>query len=279
MTIEASNIPTTGVNLSDTTPANTGTTSAGTGTEASRNDHIHALESIVKTKLATAVQEILLNVPQPKHSYRFENNSNDEYGSKNLTENGNIDYSSANKKFGSYAGDATGAGGDNFSQGTLLDDINTIYTKGVTFEFWFRPTNVSTNGWIMCKFNKYPNGDNGFEVMISSSTVRFSVSIGGVEVALTSPTLSNNTWYHIACIHTRQGYCYLYLDGVLVKKNETTHSSFMPDGTQQDFFFFANHTGGQSQTTGQLDSFNIYDNVLTPQQIWNLYKRTGETLW
>jgi hypothetical protein len=83
-------------------------------------------------------------------------------------------------------------------------------TSPFTVEAWFYCTNVSVSEGPIYKQHDGTSTGDTVEIRIASGTV-----VGYIENnSVTSASISNNTWYHVAWVRNGSGVCTLYLNGV-----------------------------------------------------------------
>lgn len=105
----------------------------------------------------------------------------------------------------------------------------------------------------------------------TNSNITFVISNGttATNTALTSSTLSMNTWYHIACTY-EQGKMKLYLNGELDKEITTT---ITPNYELiQKCFIGALNSSSKYQTNSKINDVRIYNHCLSQKEIKEISK-------
>lgn len=92
-----------------------------------------------------------------------------------------------------------------------------------TFECWFMTTNASVLSGIMSKRNPGGAANNTFAVELIGGSLYFTLSVSAAPTQINMGTITNNTWYHVACV-VNGGYGYAYLNGVQVGQQAWTDS-------------------------------------------------------
>lgn len=106
---------------------------------------------------------------------------------KSVVANGSAQVDTAQKEFGTGSFECTVGG----SYLTVADSADWDFGTGdFTIDFWFRPNATGTQTLIS------RNGFGDYRINYDSTTLQ--VHLGGIEVILTSWSVSTGTWYHFA---------------------------------------------------------------------------------
>lgn len=174
-------------------------------------------------------------------------------------------------KFGN--GFAFNGNGGRFTHSTLLD----VMGDEITIAGWVKPdaTGMSAGQCWLSKQNVGGMGEQLWLKFNMSSRVPTSIGAsyrsGGVFINLNSSvTWTDDTWYHYAFTWDSNG-ARIYVDG---KPEGSNTTPIMGDGTAIDLSI---GTGGLTSQPfkGVIDDVRIYEDVLTDQEIADLYNCTG----
>jgi hypothetical protein len=190
--------------------------------------------------------------------------------------------------------------------GTLLNGVGFTSTESGTFIF--DGTNDSIDlgdkfdmglsSFTFCTYFKL-SATTFFHGIFSKSiaadaTQRYAVSIynygGGYKISTfmsnggvtdvetpSTITVTTNTWYHISVVYNRTDKVYLYVNGVL--DSSATISQFQAVDFQSNYNFRIGSYGDASNNpsyflNGSLSQFQIYNRILTQQEILQNYNAT-----
>jgi len=147
-----------------------------------------------------------------------------------ITRNGNTTqgtfspFSLPNGRWSNYANSST-------SYLKIADSTAFDLPNDFTVEFWFYPTTLSNNPYIMT-LGQSTSGD-GFLIYYSNATASLRFYSNGSAV-LIGPSLSNNQWYHIAIVRSGGGSNNLtmYVNGVsqVTATNTTSYTGIAGNG-------------------------------------------------
>jgi hypothetical protein len=176
---------------------------------------------------------------------------------KTVTVNGNSNTSAAYFKTGNAAMSFDGLG----DYLTLADSSDWDFGTGdFTIEFWYRTTTVTSAVEILSQRSTtygpiyVRRNSSKIDLFISTNGTSW---LAGAAPIVESPTISINTWYHVA-ITRRSGTFYLYLDGVPVDSNASYSTTTLPDSTDT---FRIGGSSATSGTNGQIDELRITKGV------------------
>ena len=94
------------------------------------------------------------------------------------------------------------------------------------------------------------------------------VDVNGSDV-ISGGTLAANTWYHIVFTASSTAGKNIYLNGVLEAHNSNTNSTL--NNYSDDNRIGSSRWGSTTNWEGKLDQLRLYNGVLTPAQISQLY--------
>jgi len=205
--------------------------------------------------------------------YKAENNANDSLGTNNGTPQGGLTYT-------------TGKSGNafNFNGTTAYVDMGDVMDIGLnswTYSMWINANNVSS-GLLFAKTRatglsgRVWAGFNGGKLYFA-----FDVSNALSIVIETTTTYITNTWYNFTCVLDRSSNLKMYVNGSLASYTSIQHTNDMTPYTSTDYnnntpFRFGCFTQSDNVTpyafyNGKLDEFNVWNRVLTPAEITELY--------
>jgi hypothetical protein len=110
--------------------------------------------------------------------------------------------------------------------------------------------------------------------MGTNSTMRFAITINGNgdEDQTTAPATLPSGWHYVALtINADEKVHSLYLDGELAARNATARHTPSTLGETTQNWLGRSQYAADGYFDGRLDDFRIYDRVLTPKQIEDLY--------
>jgi hypothetical protein len=211
--------------------------------------------------------------------YKFDGSSSqmllDSSGSYNLINNG-ATFDTTNY--------IKGNGSINFnylsSQYSSIPSIN-LYNiqsvNGISFCLWFRMNNIDTGDWP-CIFN-FNNGNSVaprwilISRYIKNNTLNFDIYNGNNQInRITTNNYIDGNWHHIIWSITNQGSWIIYIDGVIANFTEPLPMDVNIENINFTNNFFAKSFGHlNGYFDGNIDDFRIYNQVLTLNQIQELY--------
>ena len=103
----------------------------------------------------------------------------------------------------------------------------------------------------------------------ANSNLSFCISDGSSssQNSFTTPNLSTNTWYHIACVY-RSGHCLIYINGALHADNTTTIVPKFSNITSVAIGGLASNY----KTDSFINDFRIYDHALSAKEVKEISK-------
>ena len=138
----------------------------------------------------------------------------------------------------------------------------TVGSSAYTVEGWAYFTSANLPGVLLASLTP---GNSGFSLVINNSTT-ISIDQDGVATnSYTVPTMSNNTWHHIAVTRNSSGQETVFVDGVRSSTGmTTTNYNFSGVSTAVGKF----NTGGQWWFTGYCSNIRavVGSNVYDPTQ-------------
>jgi hypothetical protein len=180
------------VTLSDSTPSNLGTASAGSSTVASRSDHVHALPVIAYQNLSgvpsnfptntTLVSGLSAGYSAANHGHNYVTALNNLTGALTLAAGGNVSISSANSTLTISASAGLDENGT-VDGGSYVGEI----LGGITFTTHPQSQTITVNGTLVSFGNITPNVD-------IYSTVSAGVSSYGNRL-YASTTAAGDVWF------------------------------------------------------------------------------------
>lgn len=180
------------------------------------------------------------------------------------TVNGSVVISTAQSQYGGSSVSFPGSSGSYLnlpSAGTLC----TFGTGDFTFEFWVRFNNVSSQQLV---YDSRPTGSNGAYPGVYLATDGTLIYYANSINAITSGSLSANTWYYVAVARSSTS-TKLYVSGNQVGSTYSDSTNYL-NGSSRPMF------GASGYFTGTTDNFNgyIYDLRITK----GVARYTGSTM-
>lgn len=178
---------------------------------------------------------------------------------KTITAYDNAQISTVVKKYGTGSMYFDGTG--DILTVPATDSLN-FGTGDFTIECWFKC--IAFNSTILCSTGYYTAGNNGnYNFRITSATqIAFAVYDGQSQVdytEYTAPSMSLNTWYHIAVVR-KAGNFNIYLNGTSIISK--TLAASLPDaGVNGLTIGRTNYSGGTQYFNGYIDDFRITKGV------------------
>lgn len=205
--------------------------------------------------------------------YKAENNANDSLGTNNGSGIGGIT-------------STTGKSGNAFNfNGTTayvdMGDVMDVGTSSWTYSIWINANNVSS-GLLFAKGRAA--GLSG-RVWAGFNTGKlyfaFDKSNGLSIVIETTTTYSTNTWYNFTCVLDRSSNLKMYVNGLLASYTSTHDTNDMTPYISTNYnnntpfrlgcFTQSDNVTAYAFYNGKLDEFNVWNRVLTPTEITELY--------
>ncbi|NIP31091.1 MAG: hypothetical protein GTN59_11165 [Candidatus Dadabacteria bacterium] len=194
---------------------------------------------------------------------------------------------STTKDYSGYGNHANVIGPNWISQGKVggayyFDGSSEYITLSLPSVFY----DIPNNDFTICLWSKSDNAsvDNSIALMASENTqnfvkmfqfggeIHFGVSSEGTKRAVRSENLSSNTWYHIAAVWSAsEKKLLVYIDGI--EHSETGYRQFAL-GSGAGLLELGHGTASSKFWKGYMDELEIYDRVLTKEQIYQIYLST-----
>lgn len=191
---------------------------------------------------------------------------------------------------GTYTGGFTlgGAGPTEFFDGstafngstgyvTVPNNSNLNLTTGLSVECWIKLAGLSTgSSHYPCPIEKYDGAGNGYLILIKATTNEpyFALLKSSVEKDAQSPTaLTTGRWYHLVGTYDNATER-LYVNGVLVAETAAA-AALASSGTATLRMGNFNIAGATGFVNGSLAGVAVYNQALTPNQVYNHYKAGG----
>lgn len=228
-------------------------------------------ESVTKDFDVTVISR---TPPAAVARFSFENNLEDSTGNfgagQAADKTAEIPLITPTDKALAYAPGAVGSAidfkGDAGPGVKLPDGLITDYSYSVSL--WLNPTEktqfttaffgyAAANSWISVT----PFGTSG-ETMLWSGEQWFDGNFGA--------QIPNGEWSHLALV-VNEGTLYLYLNGSLVTTLENFPDVFTPAGVNSEFSLATNLFPWDANYNGMLDELVIYDDLLSAQDVQELY--------
>lgn len=194
--------------------------------------------------------------------WQFDNSANDSSGnSNNLTGNGTVTFSTADKKFGSHGVVFDGSSGYYDAEKSLLTGLSAYSIAG-----WVM---VSDRGQANSKISFWGENDLlelGLNTSAPANDICFWVT-GGSDVCSTT-LISTNSWYHVVVTVSASG-TKLYLNGVLEGSKALSTVGAVSTSSFKIGAGVWNATGDFLK--GAVDDVIIYNRELTATEVQQIY--------
>ncbi|MBI2658548.1 LamG domain-containing protein [Candidatus Woesearchaeota archaeon] len=151
--------------------------------------------------------------------------------------------------------------------------MSNFTTRYATIEAWIYPKNLigTTQGIV----TKSASSDNGFQLRIESSTIRwYSPDTTPTFSFLSSSSLRNNTWTYV--VGTFDGStAKIYLNGVLDASSSAAFTGFFSNGTKPQRILIGARDASVPDTpfNGIIDEVKIYKRALAAEEVRTHYLR------
>jgi len=163
-----------------------------------------------------------------------------------------------------------------------LGDVMDVGTSSWSYTFWFKTFDAVNSG--IC-FSKSFAGGNSGRFWGGPYNNRFAWNFqAGSNVICTETnngTILPNTWYHVVCVLDRNDKLKLYINGTLASVNVTSGTNNLTPYLSDSFntthpFRIGAYTDSNNITPygffkGQIDSFSVWNRVLTQSEVTELY--------
>ncbi len=215
------------------------------------------------------------DVPDRTGLWTFDNNLNDSAGNNNGT------------FFGGTAVYATGKSGNAIDLDGSNDYVELPYASdpsAYTIAAWIKPTNIS-NVNVFSRTNSsgplvnlsdqlriVPTYDYNGDPVPGQGVFQHLTRTVSDHVLTGTAIVRPNAWYHVAIVATSDGLMRLYVNG----QEDGTPLSIGTLATDGDRFQIGNATkNGMGFFDGLVDDFQIYERVLSDEEIASLFSGTG----
>ena len=213
-------------------------------------------------------------------AYNGESNANDSFGSNNGTAMGGLTYGTG-KIGNAFVGNGT----------TSYIEVGDKFDLGLSswsYNIWFYPTNLSFNRTLFSK-TAWAAGGGRFLLNIESALITFTLTLSDGNYILirdNSTVLPGSQWINLTVVVDRNDKIKLYYNGVLstnVVNLGSVNNNLIPyindnlNNTRPFRIGCGSGTDGFNPETptrfaqGSIDSFNIWNKVLTQAEITELY--------
>ena len=209
-------------------------------------------------------------------AYNAESNTTDSLAVNNGTAIGGLTYTTGK------IGNAFNLNGANSY--IQLGDVMDLGLSSWTYSVWFNCSNAVPNNNILSK--AIAAGSTGRVFMsVLSNKIYFGVQVSSIEVNMIetdgSLTITNNTWYNVTFVLDRTDKLKIYVNGSLqgVVQADGTNNlipySSVNYNTNHPFrigaYTFSDNVSPMNFFNGTIDAVGIWNRVLTPTEITELY--------
>lgn len=166
--------------------------------------------------------------------------------------------------FGAYEFD----GNNDVINTTINPFTNAELASGATITAWIKPNLDKTRNFIF--------DDEGYFNIEIDANGRFSVTCdGGTHLFTSTPSLINNSWYHVSVVYDTTSGCLLYINGAL---NTSSASDVPTPDAQNRPFSIGMHSTSLFSFNGTIDEVRVYNYSLSKEQIKLLYESEPEII-
>ena len=178
---------------------------------------------------------------------------------------------------------------------SVVKSIDTMTTDSFSISFWFKingeyvPTDTEMD-ILSYGTDEVGTADGGFFQLYFRDTdstgslktcFKWAETVGGGNTEVTTTTkVNDDTWHHLALIHTRgstESNIRIYLDNTSILNSDL--GAYINDTqsiTDRNIFIGAGISGGSNYFRGILDEFRIYRSVLTSTELTELWAYGNE---
>jgi hypothetical protein len=143
---------------------------------------------------------------------------------------------------------------------------------------WIKTTSTAV-GYIFANYDSTGSGEQGYGLRTIISKIQWRVSTAsGNPSALTTVTITDDTWTHVVAIHDASSRS-VYLNGALDVTDSTSGVTIDYSGNESATTGATQDPalGDHSFYDGALDDVRVYDRALTAAEILDIGNRTGPT--
>ena len=154
-----------------------------------------------------------------------------------------------------------------FSAG-LPDLFNDLYRNSFTISIWVKCSEMDRDNKIIIEVRK--DNPNFIRLYQEDNAFNFGVCVNGNKSAVKTESCLSNMWYHIAAVwNQKNNELAIYLNGTKCIMQEASNSFSSGAHVGIDIGHGAAGSGGYWY--GYLDEIQIYDHILTDDQISQIY--------
>ncbi len=147
-----------------------------------------------------------------------------------------------------------------------------IANNDFTISLWMKCDDITADNAVMLMGSK--DNNNFVKFFLQGSEVHVGVCVDGIKDAVRTENLSSNTWYHIAGVwNADENLILVYCNGELFTKAGERNFAL---GSGVDLLEIGHGTASSKFWDGFLDEFEIYDRVLSQEQIYQMYLSTKD---
>ncbi|CAB4152755.1 Concanavalin A-like lectin/glucanases superfamily [uncultured Caudovirales phage] len=201
--------------------------------------------------------------------YKAESNANDSFGTNNGTSQGGLTYATG-KSGNSFVGNGTNAY-------ISFPDNSWNFTGSMSINIWAYISSSSTNSVLYSNYY-YSSGGRDYGFLLehqSNGNLRFYMQTLSNSPVIVSTSYSGkyNSWKMITITKLQNGALRMYVDGVNISTDNTA-SNIYYNSLNYSSINAARYLGatyGYLENNGKTDEIGIWNKVLTPTEITELY--------
>jgi hypothetical protein len=185
---------------------------------------------------------------------------------------------STSSKVGSHALDLTANTINTSSPSVALQYGCAQLSLPITASFWIYPTAMPSTYAVPVYFGTTASNGFSYQFVLLTSSIYADCMIGGTNYGAPSYSgISANSWYHVCSTVSLNGHHTLYVNGIQVTKSSATPSSGSLGSTTILELGGQPYTINNNAYKGFIDEVKIYNKVLTPAQILQLYQNNASS--
>ena len=163
-------------------------------------------------------------------------------------------------------------GKDDYISISLPSAFDNISKNNLTISLWIKSNDISSNATTKrCILEAYKNNNNFVQLFQYNSSIQFGVCSDGGKKSVKTPSLNDNTWYHIVAVWNS------YTDDLIIYTNAIPSSlagSREYYGGNTQLLSVGQRTDGKESFSGSIDDLYIYPYVRSDEQIYQDYMDT-----
>jgi hypothetical protein len=160
-------------------------------------------------------------------------------------------------------------------EANLPDCFNDTYRNSFSISIWVSCHQLDDDNRIIMEIRR--DTQNFVRLFQDEDAFQFGVCVDNVKYSVKTTEVQGNTWYHLAAVwKPKDGYLAVYING---EKCDESGSTTFSCGAHTGISLGHGNSGSGGYWYGLLDEVQIYDRVLSEEQILQIYtsQKTGLT--